>query len=212
MAVAAALSLLILPIFKDAVPAIPADILMLVALVLVEIGIGLFIAVTARLLMSALNVAGTVIAFQSGLAAAQSFDPTQNAQGATVARFLTLFGLVLIFATDLHLLIIKAMVFSFQQFPIGQLPMIESMTSVVVDVVAASFAMGIAIAAPFLVYGMVFNIAMGLLARLMPQLPVFFVAMPANIFLSFVILMVVLSAMLMAFTSYFEVGIARFLG
>jgi len=212
LAVAAALSFLILPLYASQAPAIPVDILAMVGMVLLEIAIGLFIALTARLMMTALNVAGTVIAFQSGLAAAQSFDPTQGSQGATLARFLTLFGLIVIFATDLHLLVIKAMVFSFETFPIGYLPAVEDMAAAIVDVAAAAFAMGIAISAPFLVYGLVFNIALGLLARLMPQLPVFFVAMPANIFLSFIILLVVMSAMLMAFANYFEAGLARFLG
>lgn len=212
VALAGLLSLFLLPVVGPGIPPMPQSILVLAGLILLEIGIGLFVAFMVRLMTSALHVAGTIIAFQSGLAAAQGFDPLQGGQTALVGRFLTLFGVVLIFTLDLHLLIVRAMVHSYTLFPAGEIPFIGDVAASITEIVAGSFAMGLTLSAPFLVYGVVFNVALGLLARLMPQLPVFFVAMPANIFLSLIILMVILSAILMTFANYFENGLVRFLG
>ncbi|MFZ5608544.1 MAG: flagellar biosynthetic protein FliR [Pseudomonadota bacterium] len=206
------LAFILLPSLAPGLPALPASLLGLIGVVLGEIAIGLFVGVILRLMTSALNLAGSVIALQSGLAAAQTFDPTQGTQSAVVARFFTVVGTVVIFAADLHLMIIKAMAYSYVLFPAGKVPLIGDASASITQVVAGSFAIGLSMAAPFLVYGIVFNIALGLLARLMPQLPVFFVAMPANIFLAFTILMFTLSAMMLVFASYFEEGVARFLG
>ena len=68
-----------------------------------EIFIGAVLGITARLMISALQVAGFVIAQQLGLGFVTAVDPTQGGQqGVLVANFLTMLGVTLIFATDLH--------------------------------------------------------------------------------------------------------------
>lgn len=183
----------------------------LLALVVREVLIGLFIGIIGRIALSALNVAGTVIAFQSGLAAAQSFDPSQGAQGALIARFLTLLGVTMIFTTGLHHLLIKAIAQSFMVFPPDKPLMIEDAAQLIIMQVVSAFALGLQIAAPFLAYGMLFNIGLGIIARLMPQLPIFFVAMPANIMVGFILFMFTLSAMMLWFVQRFEDAIMMFL-
>jgi flagellar biosynthetic protein FliR len=70
--------------------------------------------------------------------------------------------------------------------------------------VASAFRIGVQLAAPFLVFGLLFNLGLGVLSRLMPQMQVFFVGMPLSILLGFLILMLVLGAMMMTFLGYFE--------
>ena len=67
------------------------------------------LGLTARLTISALQVAGSVIAQQLGLGFVTAVDPTQGQQGVIVGNFLTLLGVTLIFATDLHHLVIAAL-------------------------------------------------------------------------------------------------------
>ena len=66
------------------------------------------------------------------------------------------------------------------------------------------------LAAPFLVFGLLFNLGLGVLSRLMPQMQVFFVGMPLSILVGFLILLLVLGAMMMTFLDYVE-GVLRVL-
>ena len=59
------------------------------------------------------------------------------------------------------------------------------------------------LSAPFLVFGLVFNIGLGVLARLMPQMQVYFVGVPLSIFAGFLVLAVVLTAMMGTYLDYF---------
>lgn len=211
--VAAALSVSVIVYFmvRDKLPALPVQPFLMAGLVIVEFMIGLMIAMTMRLLFNALSIAGTVIAFQTSLAASQQFDPAQGVQSAIFASFMSVLGVTLIFATDLHLLMLEAMIDSYTLFPAGSMPPLGDFAQVVLDIVATAFLLGIQIAAPFIVFGVVFNIGLGLTARLMPQLPVFFVAMPLNIFVGFLILLIALPAMMLWFLRVFEQHIAVFL-
>lgn len=196
---------------RGSLPGVPESPITLALMLGLEIGVGLLIGLSARLVLSGLHVAGTVIAFQSGLAAAQNFDPTQNSQGALLGAFMTLMGLVTIFAFNLHYLMLVAMRDSYQLFPIGQALPIGDFSDIATRAVAGSFTLGIQIAAPFMVYGLVFNIGLGLLARLMPQLQVFFIAMPLNVLMAFVILMLVLGALMAWFTDYFQNSLGAYI-
>ena len=210
LALALAISLLVFFMIREALPPLPAGLAGLVGLILVEIMTGLMIALLIRVIFSALNVAGTITAFQTSLAFSQQVDPAQGTQSAITASFMSMLGLVLIFASDLHLVMLEAMVRSYRLFPIGALPPIDDFAALMTDYVAASFVLGMQIAAPFLVFGVVFNIGLGLTARLMPQLPVFFIGLPLNIFVGFALLMIALPAMMMWFLTIFEQRLSIF--
>lgn len=197
-------SLVVYPVVSGGLPPLPGEPLMLVVLLGAEVVIGIFIGGAARLIMSTLNFAGTVIAFQSSMSVAQGFDPTQNSQGAVLGLFLTILGVVLIFATNLHHLLLGAMVSSFDMFPAGQFPDTGDFAKLATDIIAEAFILGMQIAAPFVAYGLIFYLGVGLLSRLMPQLQVFFIAMPLNIILSFLILMLVIGAGMTWFLDHFE--------
>lgn len=211
LGLAMSISAVLFPLVKTTLPAMPPLAAGLALAVGAEIMIGLFIGGMARLLLSALHVGGTVIAFQTGLAAAQGFDPNQQSQSAIVATFMTLIGVNLIFATGLHHLLIQAMVDSYGLFAPGNLPPVAQFSALAIATTSQSFALGLQIAAPFLVFGLVFNVGLGLVARLMPQLQVFFIAAPAQILLGFAIFAAVLSSTMMWFLEYFQAGLSPFL-
>jgi flagellar biosynthetic protein FliR len=211
LAAALGLTLVIFPVVRGTLPALPGQPFVLAGLVTGEILVGVFIGLSARLIMSGLHVAGTVIAFQSGLAAAQGFDPSQGTQSALVGSFMTLLGVTLVFVADLHHLLIAAMADSYTLFPPGHAIPLGDFATIVTHTVSASFLLGIQISAPFLVYGLVFYIGLGLLARLMPQLQVFFVAMPLNIGLAFVLLLILIPALMTWFMDYFTQALSVFI-
>ncbi len=211
LGLAVSISAVLYPLVNASLPALPPAVTGVALTVGAEVLTGLFIGGMARLLLSALHTGGTVIAFQTGLSAAQGFDPAQQSQSAIVATFMTLIGVNLIFATNMHYLLIQAMADSYGIFRPGNLPPVAQFSELAIAATARSFALGLQIASPFLVFGLVFNVGLGLIARLMPQLQVFFIAAPAQILLGFAILAAVLSSIMMWFLDNFQAGLAPFL-
>jgi flagellar biosynthetic protein FliR len=180
-----------------------------VLLVLVqEIIVGAVLGLTARLAISSLQVAGFVVAQQLGLGFVTAIDPTQNQQGLLVGNFLTVLGLTLIFATDLHHLVLAALHESYTIFQPGEMPIVGDVAAHITKVIATSFKIGIQLSAPFLVFGLLFNVGLGVLSRLMPQMQVFFIGLPLSIILGFALLIAVIGAMMGTFTGYLE-GVLR---
>ena len=167
-----------------------------------ELAIGVVLGLTARLTISALQVAGSVIAQQLGLGFVTAVDPTQGQQGLIVGNFLTLLGLTLIFATDLHHLIIAGLNDSYRLFQPGEVPAASDVATLVTNTIGGAFRVGIQLSAPFLVFGLVFNVALGVLSRLMPQMQVFFVALPLSIMIGLLFLLFGLGAMMGFFLDY----------
>lgn len=211
LGLALAVALVMTPVVIDTLPHDPLSPWSLLLLLGRELVVGLIIGLAARMTMSALHVAGTVIAFQSSLGFAQFFDPAQGQQGALVSAFLGLLGLVMIFATDLHLLMLRAAHDSYLLMPPRSPIPIEDLVGLGTRFVANSFKLGAELSAPFIVYAMVYYIGLGLLQRLMPQLQLFFVAMPLQIMMALFILMTTLSATMIWFLDHFEDAMSSFL-
>ncbi|HAH11124.1 MAG TPA: flagellar biosynthetic protein FliR, partial [Alphaproteobacteria bacterium] len=193
-------------------PGMPPNFAMLASLVAGEIVLGLALGILGRLVMSAVNVAGTIVATQMGLAFATSVDPSQEGQGAVVGAFLNLTAIAMIFATDLHHLLIAAVRQSYDLFPSGGIPPTAEMAQWSAQLMSAAFATGVQIAAPFLVFGIVFNVAAGVVSRLMPQVQIFFLVAPLTILGGFVLLMFGLSAMMAVFLKFFETSLRPLAG
>jgi len=169
-----------------------------------EIIIGVVLGLTARLAISALQVAGSVVAQQMGLGFVTAIDPTQGQQGMLVGNFLTLLGVTLVFATDLHHLVIEALNDSYTLFQPGEMPLVGDVAQHVTQIVTTAFRIGIQLAAPFLVFGLLFHLGLGVLSRLMPQMQVFFIGLPLSIMLGMLLLLVVVGAMMGTFVGYLE--------
>ena len=167
-----------------------------------EIIIGGVLGMTARLTISALEVAGSVIAQQLGLGFVTAVDPTQNEQGALIGNFLTMLAITLFFATDMHHLVIAALNDSYTLFEPGEVPAVGDVATLVTKTVSGAFRIGIQLSAPFLAFGLLFNIGLGVLSRLMPQMQVFFVAMPATILIGLLFLLLALGSMMGLFLDY----------
>lgn len=168
-----------------------------------EMLIGAVLGLTARLTISALQVAGSVVAQQMGLGFVTAVDPSQGQQNAILGNFLTMLGVTLIFATDLHHLAIAAINDSYRLFAPGAVLPVEDIASLILRAAAGAFRVGIQLSAPFLVFGLLFNLGLGILSRLMPQMQVFFIGLPLSILLGFLILLAAIGAMMGLFLEFF---------
>jgi flagellar biosynthetic protein FliR len=160
--------------------------------------------------MSALQDAGTIIANQLGLGFVTTVDPSQGQQGAIISSFLTLLAITLIFASDLHHLVIASLLDSYTLFSPGIMPSTDDATKLILETVAGAFKIAIQISAPFLVGGIIFNAGLGILAKLMPQMQVFFIALPATILFGLLALALVLGAIMATYLSYLQAGLSSF--
>jgi flagellar biosynthesis protein FliR len=199
LTVALLVTLVVAPVVGPTVPPLPDSAIAMAGIVLGETLIGVFIGLAGRFAMSAMIVAGAIISQQIALSSATLFDPTFGQQGAAVSAWLAAVALTIVFVTDLHHLMLRAVVDSYTLFPAGQLAPLGSYAEALVRWTAQSFLIGVQISAPFLVFGLVINLALGLIARLQPAIQVFFIAQPALIAVGFLAMGLTLVATMQAF-------------
>ena len=209
--VALFLALVTTPLVAHLLPPKPAGPLAMGILIVGEALVGIFIGAIAQAIIGTLHTAGTIISFTSSIANAMIFDPISQQQGAVVAGFFGTLAAVLLFVTNMHHLMIEAVIDSYTLFLPGNPLPAGDMANLLSRTISDSFKMGFQLAAPFLVVSFSFNLIMGLLSRLMPQLQVFFIGMPLQIAMAFFVMMIVLSSLMMVFLRYFEDGIRAFL-
>lgn len=206
-----AFSFVLTPVIQPYMPADVPSFPVLFSLIIMEFVAGLFVGTIARVFMIALDVAGMLISTTSGLANAQVFNPTLATQGSIVGAFLSVTGVVLLFVTNLHHMLIYGLVESYEMFPVGGVPDSGSMAQLMTRALSASFMVGFEIAMPFIVMAMMLYIGMGVLTRLMPQVQVFILALPVQILISLIILGMVLSSVMLFWMTKFEEGMTYFL-
>jgi flagellar biosynthetic protein FliR len=210
---ALAVTLVFFPLLLPSLGEMPGDLLGILMLMGHEIVVGLILGGITRLITMATQVAGAVIAYQSGLSFAQSADPTQTGvQGALIGAFLSFLGITLIFATDLHHVALAAIYESYAVFSPTTEIMWDDAVRMAIDAIAGAFLVGVQMSAPFIVFGLVFNIGLGVLSRLMPQLQVFFIAMPANIAVGLILFAMLLTMMMGWYLMHFENQLATLRG
>ena len=192
------LALVLFPLTRTLLPSggPPASV---ISLLIGEIAVGLVLGLSTRMVVAALQTAGNIVAQQLGLAFAMSVDPAMGGQQAAIGNFLTLLGITLIFAADLHHLAIAAIRDSYAFLPPASGPETGDAAMLAMKAVGRGFALAVQIAAPFIAFGILFNLGLGVLSRLMPQLQVFFLAMPATILIGMLVLLAVIGVMMGVF-------------
>jgi flagellar biosynthetic protein FliR len=178
---ALALSAIMLPVIAPLVPPASAASWRVAAMVLAEIATGLWLGWLTRLWLLALPIAGQIIAAMTGLANVLQPDPSLGAQTSVLSRALGLCGPTIVLATGLYALPLGALADSYRLVPPGVFLPDGAATETVVSAVGAAFALSLQLAAPFIVFALLWHSAAGLLARLIPQLQIYFAAMPGQI-------------------------------
>ncbi|NVJ91436.1 MAG: flagellar biosynthetic protein FliR [Methylocystaceae bacterium] len=205
------LALIMVPTVSQNFPPFPIHPLELALLIGGEILVGFFLGMLMTTMLSAMTILGTIIAFVASLSNAFSFDAISQAQGSVISTFFVNLAMVLIFVTDLHHLMISAVVDSYSIFTPGALPPMGNFAEFMTSTVAGSFKVGVQLAAPFFLLSFAFQLSMGLISRLNPQFQIYFVAMPAQIMLALLMLMFTISGIMMVFLQYYQNGLIGFL-
>lgn len=198
------LSLCLYPIALPALPPEPANTADLFGLVIRESLIGLMMGAVLRMFLTALATAGELVSLQTTLSFSQTANPLEAQPTTSLSTFLTLIGLTLIFTTNLDHYFLSALFRSYDVFaPSKALPIADA-AQLAVQTAGKSFALGVQLAAPVIVFALVFNIATGLIGRVMPQFQIFFVAAPLQVLLGLSVFALSLGSLLMVWTDRYR--------
>jgi flagellar biosynthetic protein FliR len=175
LVLALAFTLVVAPAVADRVTV--ADMRGLLPLFATETLVGLAFGLLLRLFIFALQVAGAIAAQSTSLA--QLFGNSAAEPQPAIGHVLVVGGLALAAMADLHLHVARALIDTYDIFPPGTLIPADRLAAFGVGRIAATFALGFTLAAPFVLAAFVYNLALGAINRAMPQLMVAFVGAPA---------------------------------
>ncbi len=209
-ALAALITLVVTPVVADTLPPEPDNVLRLTALIIGEAFIGTFIGLMARVLLGSLETAGAIIATQSSLASALTFNPGAQTQETLPAGLFGALAVVLIFALNLHHMLLIGVVDSYHTFRPGVAPPFDDLSRAMVRLVAQGFVISIQLASPYIILGTLFYIALGLISRVMPQLQVFYIGLPLQITGGLTMLALTVSASMLWFLGTFQALLTSF--
>jgi flagellar biosynthetic protein FliR len=210
LSLALLVAMVLAPVVAGGVTSVPGTVGGMGGAVIHEITVGLIIGSILRLFLTALATAGEVASIQTTLSFAQTANPALGQQGSTLGTFLGLVGVTLIMTTDLHHMFIASMVRSYSLFPFGHAVMVQDAGTLAIKTVSDSFALGVQLAAPVIVFSLVFNIATGLIGRVMPQFQVFFAATPLSLILGLSVFALSLGVVGMVWVSHYRDLLAVF--
>jgi flagellar biosynthetic protein FliR len=194
-----ALVVLLLPAVAPGLPQAPDSATESVRLILLEVVVGLWLGGLARLIVMAMAVAGQMIALLLGLAQAMVPDPALGGLGTATGRMLSLAAVVVVLASGLYAIPLRALVESYTLLPAGDPFPAGAGAEAVAAAAAESLMLSLRLSAPFVVAAIVINVALGLLARIAPQVQVYFVAIPGQVLLGLALLASVMPPLLGAF-------------
>lgn len=192
------------PTLVGLVPPLPQSFSQLIFLLIGEILIGLMFGAAARMFMMAASVAGQVVALNTGLAFAMQMDPMSQQQGTVLSTLFALIATLLVLGLGIHRWMLEGTVDSYSLIPPGTFPSVGDAAEYGTTAFVEAFRLGIQIAAPAIAFGLIFNLALGLAARLIPQIQIYFIAMPSSILFGLVITALGMGAGLLAWMNAFD--------
>lgn len=204
LAIALLICLIMYPSVSEILPKLPENPLMVFIYLLKEITVGIFIGLFSRILISAMHTAGMKISYMNGLSAAMLFDTNQSSQGSIVGIFLSIVAITLFFVTKLHHLTFYGIYESFITIPTTKPLPFEGFAQIIPKLISEVFMVSFKIASPIVIIGLFLYLASGLIARLMPNMQVFFVLIPIQIWISFFVIMGSISVMMLVFMNFYE--------
>jgi len=204
-------SMVAFPVVRSYLPAAEMPPLSLLTLALSEAALGMMVGFLGQLAFMAAEFGGSIIGYQMGFAAANVFDPANQRQIALISQFQSVFAILLFLALDVHHLFLEAIVASFRMLQPGSLNLAGGAVPMLMEVANHSLVLAIRLGAPILALLILSNLALGLMARVFPQLNVFLLSYPINIGVSFIVMGLTMSLVAALLQQEFSALADRFL-
>jgi flagellar biosynthesis protein FliR len=178
---ALALTILLLPGLESVVPPVPEASLTAGGMVAADVVTGLWFGWLARMVALALPIAAEFIAFMLGLSSVLQPDTDLGPQTTALASLSNIAAPLILLVTGLYMLPLEALAGLYRLVPPGGLLPVASGTEAIVRAVTEVFSLAMRLASPFVVASIVWHVTIGLIARLLPRMQIYFVAMPGQI-------------------------------
>jgi flagellar biosynthetic protein FliR len=208
---AVSITLALAPLLVPRVQEVTSDDSPIAVLVLIasETLIGAIIGLMGRMFFMALQFAGSSITMLIGLSDAPGAQIVESEPLASVTSLITLTAAVLMFITDLHWEVLRALVESYAAVPVAEQLAANFGLIKIVDALADAFLIALRICAPFIIYSLTINLMFGILGKLTPQIPVYFISIPFVLAGGGIILYFTFSEFLQIFLAGFAEWLAR---
>ena len=187
---AVALSFLLLPRLSLFLPAEPFTPLTFGIGAAGELLIGITLGLAVRLFFAGVQLAGQLAGFQMSLTVANVLDPISNSQISIIAEINNLVAMLVFLAINAHQALVLALMESFRRLPPLGMSLNRGLGEYMLHLGGGVFVTALQVGAPLIVTMLIASVALGLVARTVPQMNVFLVAMPAKILIGFVIMAV----------------------
>lgn len=175
------LAFVMFPIARETAPVLTAELVPLVLMILKEVAVGLIIGFAAGLIFAGVRFAGELISMDMGIAMAQMFDPETNRQSSVISEAMYIMLLLVFLLMNGHHFVLEAMQLSFAAVPIGDVSFTAPASAMMIKMTGLTFVIAVKLAAPVIVSMFLINLALSILARVMPQMNIFAVAFPLKI-------------------------------
>jgi flagellar biosynthesis protein FliR len=166
-----------------------------IVLILKELGVGLALGFTAALLLYAVQIAGAFIDFQMGFAMANVLDPQTGAQVPIIGHFKYMMALLFLLTVNGHHLMLDGVMQSLRLFPVEVLAVsfeVEAIAQFMTGLFVEMFLIALQIALPIVGALFLVDVALGILAKTVPQMNIFAVGFPIKIMTGFILLLLTL--------------------
>lgn len=161
-------------------------------LVMKEVLLGLAIGFITKLLFSAIEMAGNFIDFQVGFQMGAVFDPALGVNSSYYGKIYYWLSICIFFITDLHHLVLKTVIKTFQSIPIESTNLGNFGVEGMVKLYLIIFESAINLAAPLMIVALFTEVILGLISRTVPQINVLILGMPLKIITSFIFILLLL--------------------
>jgi flagellar biosynthetic protein FliR len=151
---------------------------------------GLALGAIANILFSAVKLGGRIAEDQMGLSMAEVLDPLTEERGQPVGSLLEMIFVIAFLGANGHHLLIRVINRSYELFPAGKIPTVASLAANMIEATTAMLAAGLRLAAPMLAALLVLLIALAILARMVPEMDIFFISFPLRMLVGFTMLIV----------------------
>ena len=206
-----AITFLIGSLQKNLIPA-PTSAVEMMLVILSEISIGITFGLISKIMLSSIYIAGHSISSSIGLSAAMMFDPNHGDQSTNIGVFLNIVAVIIIVQLNLHIAVVDALIKSYETLPIGAFfKHYESFSELIVKTVVTAWNIGIRFSAPFIIASLLIYLGAGILSRLMPQLQVFFLLLPAQVLVGFTMLILFISSAMLWFIDEYKTFVIQFI-
>lgn len=200
-----AVTMAMLPILWDTVsPRVTAsDPGAMVVLIFSESLIGIMFGLIARLYVVGLQFAGVIIGTSMSMSMPGGVDILEDTSESALVAFITFSGLMVLFLLDFHQVVIRALVDSYSAMPLGTFVSGQKALITLTDTLSQIFMVMLRLGSPFLIFSVMFNFAVGLISKLAPAIPIYFIATPFSLMAGIFLMYLAIAAMLRLFADGF---------